>query len=76
LNQEIDSIEKQLTNSIHPNSQIVPSIESSAKPSKQSLDESSRDESRSIELEFLDGVKETEQMLDTWILELKAKGKS
>ncbi len=76
LDREIDSVEKQLTSSILPTSQIETPIDSSAQPTEQRLDESGRDESQSIEHEFLDGVRETEHTLDSLILELKAKGKS
>ena len=52
LNQEIDSVEKQLTNSILPTTQIDTLNESSSQLTEQSLDESGRDESQSIEHEF------------------------
>ena len=72
LNQEIDTVEKQLAHSILHTSQI----ESPAESPAQDSDRNVRDKSELFELEFLDGVKEIEQQLDYWILELKAKGKS
>ena len=72
LNQEMDSVEKQLTHSILDSSQI----ESPAESPAQNSERIDRDKNEPIELEFLDGIKEIEQQLDYWILELKAKGKS
>jgi len=72
LNREIDSVETQLTHSVIHASQIELPVESSA----QNAERNDRDKNKPIEVEFLDGVKEIEQQLDHWILELKAKGKS
>ena len=72
LNQEIDSVEKQLTHSILHASPVELPAESPSQNSERN-DQNKREP---IELEFLDGVKEIEQQLDYWILELKAKGKS
>ena len=76
LDQEIDSIEKQLTHSILHSSHIESQFESPAELPTQNSERNDQEKSRPIELEFLDGVKEIEQQLDYWILELKAKGKS
>jgi len=76
LDQEIDSIERQLSHSILHSSQIESQIESPVESQAQNSERNDQEKNGPIELEFLDGVKEIEQQLDYWILELKAKGKS
>ena len=68
LEQEIDSLEKQLMHSVLDSRRIeLPA---------QNAEENELERSEPIEREFSDGVKDIEQQLDQWILELKAKGKS
>ncbi len=76
LDQEIDSIEKQLTHPKLHSSQIESQVESPAESPTQNSERNDQEKSGPIELEFLDGVKEIEQQLDYWIMELKDKGKS
>ena len=80
LNQEMNSIEKQLMDSIRDSSEIELSVESRIESPVESPAQKAKrndlDENEAIESEFLDGVKKIEEQLDFWILELKAKGKS